>query len=424
MRILQTVFSLFDYGGIVNHVELLARGFTSLGHDNKMVLMRCVDRDPYYTKASSETTGTYPSYVAKYANAMSGWYGAQVIPYGSKRALNHWKRYASKFDLVIHQIPVPKADPDGWWRKIYNIDVPQIAIVHDAHFRDMYPHMIDIADKLVGVSVTNPSGYAALRWLPAPRCFIGAPHVPRAWHTQLSWRQREPRFVSCHVWKYWKHMDQVLRALPHLWKMDIGNYIGGNGIEAKYMRSKNKCKPKYKGLWKEALTYGMDYNWLVSPMEVMSMYEHSRVMVDMSYSQRFAQFGCHFNRSLIEAYNGGCVPVVCRQNMLDSTGIFHKDKHYIAVDKDASPMELAKAIQHAANLPSKDAYEIISAGRKILMDHFDYQHSAKEFIRLGEGKHKIGIYGKLEMGKLTSQIQESRDDLLRAVKSKARSRNT
>ena len=417
VKILQTVFDIMDYGGIVNHVELLAKGFERLGHTSKMTILRNSTQPPKLTKLETHVAGTYGSRTANQVNTITGWYGAQSYSYGDKTQLQNWRRFAEKFDLVIHQLPVPKADAEGWWRKLYDIDVPQIAIAHDAHFRHAYPHMIEIADKLVGVSVTNPAGYHALEWLPAPRCFIGAPHVPRKWHQQKEWRDRPKRFVSAHVWKAWKHMDLVLRALPHIEK-GIDNFIGGDGIEARYMRSKDKCKPKYKGLWRSAEKAGMNYAGLVSPRAIMQEYTHSRAMVDMSFSKKFAQLGNHFNRSTIEAYNGGCVPLVVKENMRDDTGIFKRNVHYLAIPYTVAckPKMLANAIEDAVmNVHANDAEYIVDNGRRLLKKHFDYRHSADEFIRLAKGKKNIGIYSKLERGKLNREIKERRDALLRSV---------
>lgn len=418
MKILQTVFDIMDYGGIVNHVELLARGFEELGHKTEMCILRCSDRDPHMNKKATQVVGSYTSGVANQVNTISGWYGANVYSYGSARQLKIWERYANQFDLIIHQLPVPKADPDGYWLRLYDHGVPQIAIAHDAHFRDMYPHMIEIAPTLIGVSVTNPAGYEALRHYPGLRTFIGAPHVPQKWEDQRPWRKRPPRFVSAHVWKAWKHMDTVVRAIPYL-PDDIQNVIGGDGIEGRYMRSIDKCKPKYEGIWQSAINAGMDYRGLLPPALLMEEYTNARLMVDMSYSKKFAALGNHFNRSTIEAYNGGCVPLVTDENMFDSTAIFDKKYHYVSVPKDISPKDLASAIEDAAHMPWQTAERIVEAGRDLLSQYFHYRKSAHEFVRMAKGKKDIGIYGKLERGHVSKEVRGAADEILRSNASAA-----
>ena len=415
MKILQTVFDIMDYGGIVNHVELLAKGFRELGHKTEFVMLRCSDREPYINKAETHITGTYTSEVAQNVNTISGWYGAKVMSYGSMAELGRLEYFFDKFDLVIHQLPVPKPDPEGFWKMLYQCGAPQIAIVHDAHFRTMYPHFIDIAKYLIGVSVTNPAGYHALEQFPGKRCFIGAPHIPARWDDLRPWRKRWPKFVSAHVWKSWKHMDRVLRALNYLGD-DVSNVIGGDGIEARYMRSIDKCKPKYEGLWKQALKAGMDYRGLIPPALLAEEYANARVMVDMSYAKKFAELGNHFNRSTIEAYNYGCVPLCVTENMRDDTGIFTAGKHYLALPEhqSRSPRALAGAIEDAVHLPWQRAEDIVIRGRRLLAEHFDYRISASQFIKLAKGETKIGIYKKLETGKLTPEIKEARNELLRA----------
>lgn len=379
-------------------------------------MLKNTERDPHQNKPDTHVIGSYPSFVANKVNTITGWYGMDVYGYGNPKQLENWWRFAEKFDAVIHQLPVPKPDAKGNWRKIYNIETPQIAIAHDAHFREAYPHMIDIAPKLRAVSVTNPAGYVALEHYPGLRCFIGAPHRIRNWEKQKAWKKRRKRFVSAHVWKAWKHMDIVLRALPHIHD-EYDNFIGGDGIEARYMRSVDKCKEKYEGLWKQALRKGrMNYAGLISPKDLMHEYENSRLMVDMSYSKKFAELGNHFNRSTIEAYNGGCVPLVVYENMKDDTGIFKSGKHYIAIPWEfASERNLADRIMAALEMRSSVAEEIIFNGRNLLMNDFNYIVSANEFVRLAEGRERVGIYKKLERGTATKEIKRARTKLLESL---------
>lgn len=413
MKILMTIFEIMDYGGIVNHVELLARGLKELGHEVTAVILRANETAPRVNKADSEVVGTYRSQVANKVNTITGWYGITTMGYHGKTANKAWRKYAEGFDGIIHQLPVPKADAGGWWKKLYTVDVPQVAIAHDAHFRTMYPHMIDIADRLVGVSVTNPAGYAALEHYPGARCFIGAPHVPRDWDDEQEWTKRPRRFVSAHVWKAWKHMDLVLRALPILDDLDVENVIGGDGIEGRYMRSKDKCKPRYRGIWKRAMKANMNYLALVSPNRIMKEYFNARVMVDLSYSKKFEALGNHFNRSTIEAYNGGCVPLVIHENMRDETGIFIPGKHYLGIKwSKATPNLVAERIYNAVHLPHKEAEIIVREGRELLTKHFDYRVSAQGFVDLLAGKKKIGIYGRLQTGKVTEDIVAVKNRIL------------
>lgn len=402
MRILMTLFEIQDYGGIVGDVEFLYRGLTEEGgHDVDFVILRPNDQDPY-TRKSDGPVGSYPSYVGTEVNTQSGWYGVPVRSYGSAKRIREWKAFANGYDLVIHEIAVPKPDKDGLWKKIYDLKTTQIVITHDAHFREMYPHFALVAHKIAGMSVTNHAGFVATSWCPhVPRAFVGAPHELQNWKKQRKWRSRYKQAVSAHVWKPWKHMDAVVRAVPYVFCGQM--VLAGDGIEGRYMRSKKKCKPKYEGIWQAALKAGMDYRGLISYRELFELYGRSRVMVDMSYSKKYAQLGNHFNRATIEAYNTGCVPLVVDVNMEDAepaqVQLFHHGKTHRAVTREEArdPNALGIAIDKTLMLSEVEAGRIVAAGRRILSDHFDYRKNWREFLKLADGG-PAGIYPKMEVG--------------------------
>jgi hypothetical protein len=51
-------------------------------------------------------------------------------------------------------------------------------------------------------------------------------------------------FCAVQVFKAWKRVDTLIRAIPHL-KTKEPKRVGGAGIEYRYMTSQEKCKPKY-----------------------------------------------------------------------------------------------------------------------------------------------------------------------------------
>jgi len=398
VKILITLFEIQDYGGIAQSHELMVKGLMEIGHEVDFVIMRCNDRDPYIRKDTGPK-GSYPSVMGGEVNTLSGWYGQLVMGYGSTKRVNAYRKMANTYDLVIHQIPVPKPDPKHYWSKIYEIDTPQIAWVHDANFRDLYPHLVLVAHKLVGVTTSNQAGYESLTWLPCPRAFLGVPHELLNWTGMTQWRSRRKQAVCAHVWKAWKRMHLVVQAVPHMKKGTI--IMGGDGIEGRYMRSKDKCKPRYKGIWKKAMNAGMDYRGLMTHNEIFDLYQRSRVMIDLSYSKRFAALGSHFNRSLLEAYNCGMVPVVTDVNMMDNFAaqktLWKDGKTHIAVPTTPEPEEVAHIVEGALSLHKDDAKEIVLAGRRILKKNFEYKRFARDLIRLANVE-SCGVYPMLEMG--------------------------
>lgn len=417
MKILITIFEIQDYGGIVGDIELMIAGLQRAGHSCDLIMLRNIDRDPYIRRDTTRQ-GSYDSITGGQVNTLSGWYGIPVHGYGSKRRLREWRKLTDGYGLVIHEIPGPKPDVKDYWRKLYDIDTPQIIVAHDANFRDMYPHVALVADKIKGIACTNHAGYVALEWFPAPRAFIGAAHRVLKHDEQPRWEDRPERAVCAHVWKAWKHMDVVVRAAPMINKLGHGLIMGGDGIEGRYMRSKDKCKERYRGIWDRAIKSGMDYRGLLTHKELFEIYKNSRVMIDMNWSKKFMKLGNHFNRSIIEAYNTGVVPICVTQNMHDkvpaqvtlwrSAG---PKRNYIPVDREISPTDLAYVVREAMCMHGDDAEQIVDNGRKILRKYFDYRVTSLEFLKLAQGK-SAGVYPKLETGKMPKGFMEKIDAYL------------
>jgi hypothetical protein len=394
MKVLITIFEICDYGGIVAGVENLISGFRIGGHTVDLVILRPNNQDPSMRKAEGPATA-WKSVTGGEAHALNGWYGVLVMGYGTPERIKKWQDFADGYDMVIHEIPNPK--PVLGWRGIFQISPPQIVVVHDAHFRDMYPHLVEVAPFITALTVTNHAGYRALEWFPAPRAFIGAAHIPARWDTLTSWEYRAKQSVCAHVWKAWKHMDTVVRASLH---MNTHLILGGDGIEGRYMRSKEKCKPKYEGLWNQFQQTRHEYVGLLQHYELMDKYAQSRLMVDMSYSKKFAALGNHFNRSIIEAANYGCISLCTSENMAptnEQVVLWEDGKTHIAVPQDITPESLAEVIDWAVTLPASEVQDMIWRVRKILLDHFDYRKVPDEFIKLAAGK-PAGTYRCLDVG--------------------------
>lgn len=416
MKILQTVFDLMDYGGIVNYVEIMARAFTQLGHECEFVVLRNSTRDPYTIKSETPTHGAYESTIGSVAHVTQGWYGVPVYSYGDARQRKKWRRYADQFDLIIHQIPNPKWDADGNWRKLYDVDPPQIIATHDAHFRDLYPYLIDVAEKIVGITAAQEAGYNALKWYPSRITFMGCPIFPRRAEDQMRWSERRPRVVSAHVWKAWKRMDLVVRAIPHL---HAQNFIAGDGIEGRYMRSIDKCKPKYEGIWHRAEKAGMHYHGFISPTFLASVYRKSRVMVDVSWSRAHEALGNHFNYSTLEAINNGCIPIVVAESMreVNPVTMFEVGQTHVEIPKEITPKELARVIDATTMLSKVRAREMNMNGREVIAKHHSALRVARWFLLLMRDK-PAGIYHDRMRGRLTNEITHMRNRYIEKMEQK------
>lgn len=409
MKILFAIFEMMDWGGIIADLEYKARGLTEAGHTVDITYLHHTDTDP---KMRGLTTrdGAYPSFFkGAMVHTLAGYFGVPIVGYKGASRIRKWKKRTSKYDLVIFENtpnPALTLDINGNWKRVFDTECPCVLSIHDANFRDLYPHMIYVADKINGISCTNQAGYAALSWYPAPRAFVGAPHPVLDWTKQKSWDDRPTRVVSAHVWKAWKHHHLQVAAARYLKNSTLN--LCGSGIEYHYMTSASKRKEKYGDMWERALAAGHTvYRGMMPSPQLQKLYRNSRVMLDTAWSKKFMNFGCHFNRSIIEGYNNGCVPIVISENMIEDgfqIKMFHNGKTHFEIAADHKPRELAQLVDHVANLPAKEADAIIKRGRKILTDHFDYRMSSLEYIKLAKGK-PAGIYPELEVGKVNKQVK-------------------
>jgi hypothetical protein len=194
------------------------------------------------------------------------------------------------------------------------------------------------------------------------------------------------------------------------------------------MTSPNKRKEIYGDMWERAIDAGMIYKGMLPADKLHKLYRNSRVMLDMAWSDKFKNLGCHFNRSIIEGYNNGCVPIVVAENMIEDgfqRQMFRSGKTHFEIAADHKPKELAQLIDHVSNLSADEADEIIRRGRKILTRFFDYRVTSLQYIDLANGK-PAGVYPKLETGKLNKKIvaaAERYKDKVRRKVAKARGSN-
>ena len=408
MKVLMTIFDCMDIGGIGADVDWKIRGLEEAGHKVDIVMLKNADIDPKMRGRTTQVGATEgPNGLQIHPRA--GFFGLPVVGYGSKKRLRKlWKRF-EKYDTIIHEIPGPDPaktkDDKGYWHMLYDHDVPQIISAHDANFRDLYPYLIKVAPKIKGISCTNQAGYKALSWFPAPRAFIGAPHPVLDWSKQKPWDDRKKNVVSAHVWKAWKRHDLQVKAARYL--EDSHLILCGSGIEYHYMTSKNKRKEKYGDIWERGLKAGMEYRGMIASPDLQKLYRNSRVMLDTAWSKKFYALGCHFNRSIIEGYNNGCVPIVITENMNEEgfqLQMFKAGRTHFEIKADHKPKELAQLIDHVANLDQEEADEIVHRGRKVLKKFFDYRKTSLQYLDLAQGK-PAGVYPELETGKLNKKIR-------------------
>jgi glycosyltransferase involved in cell wall biosynthesis len=436
MKILITFYDLNDLGGIINNQEGLIAGLRALGHD--VTVRKLVWKTEVRTARSGKGDKIHGEMDLLY-DQRSGWTwtGDRVFAYKGTRNLKRWKEFASRFDLIIWQIPVPskaKANLGNLdWLELYDVNVPQVAYVHDGNLRDGAPHIYAIQHHLSGVIGVHPCAYHALASVPLPRAMAFSPQMnieQRIKEADSALKERTG-FFSLQTFKGWKHVEDLVRAIPHMNRNIKPRIIAGGGIQWYYMTSPDKTKPAFrvnvaddpdccvadvgKRIWDLALEYGMEYLGYVHNEQREDTLQSVRLLVDPSWSTKYAKVGDHFNRVVVDALIAGAVPVA--RNLGISTNeegigeLFKPDEHYFMIPYDATPKEFATYMEAYHTVERRHHRDMVMAGRRELVPHFDYRCTAQAFVDMAAGV-PAGYYGGFDVGGYDSEMAEAGERLV------------
>lgn len=404
-----------DYGGLVNDTEIMTKGFLDLGHSVSNIILAPKSYGLKIGKGAAVVPrmSGYEVGVGTglWIHHKSGFLGMDSFGFAEKSSMKEWKRYTSRFDLIIHHTPVPTLRKEykgiDTWKLLYRIKVPQIAISPDANFRDSYPHAYEIVKHLKGVACTHEAGYEACKKLPTRRVLLPGPHIidiKGAKKRSLS--KRKKGFVSIQNFKPIKHVDDLIRSIPFM-KKGITKVVAGGGIEYHYMTSENKVKPKYldkegNKIWDVALENGMKFVGYIPNEKRDTIMSEVNVLVDCSWSNKYSALGPHFNRTFIEAMKNGCVPT-CTDLGMDGSKVFTPGENYIRIPAMCTPKERAGLLEEA--MSDEKLLKKIRNNNLKLLPQFDYLSICQGLIDLGTKKSPCGIIGEGEVGKEDKEIK-------------------
>ena len=396
MKILIAIYWIQDYGGMINHTEQLAAGFKDLGHevDFKMLVPETNLRPRNVDLVEKElyaTSGTGYMYHQK-----RGWKGVPKVA-----CLDSYKRkmfieQCDEYDFVVWQTPVPTQTKPfkGFkeWKEMLNNNTRNIAVIHDGNMPLLYPHLLLVEELFDAAVCVHESAYESAKILGIPRKLIVNPFdIQDKQHKSFDERNG---FGAVQIFKGWKRVDTLIRAIPHMSNTEQ-KAIGGAGIEYRYMTSKDKCKDKYfnehgEKIWDCALKHGMEYKGVMLNEKVMDLMGDVKLQIDPSFSVKYAQHGAHFNRTTIEAMINGAVPVATDLGMYNSN-LFKKDVNYIQVPYKSTPQEFADIVDNA--LQDKDKWEFIRHNNLTLLAKFDRKNVAQQYVDIATD-HTDCSYGQ------------------------------
>lgn len=411
MKILCAFHDITNPGGITNHQEHLTLGLRELGHTVEARLL--VWKTSVGGARSSPSRGLKQERGAlgMQLDQQVGWFWPpeRRFAYKGKYNVGRWREYASRFDLIIWQIPTvtERGDQRGNsdWIGLYDVPVKQIAVIHDGNLVDAYPWIYAVADKLTALAGVHPCGYRMAKKVPLPCALIPNPHhgvLSRVDAADASEATRAG-WTSIQTFKGWKRVADLVRAVPHM-QGDYPKILGGGGIEYHYMTSKDKMKDAYvasrqrdpdlpvetegRRIWDVAVESGMQYTGYLSNSERDAQLQLSKFLIDPSWNKKYAATGDHFNRTPIEGIISGCVPIARNLGVADNEAgvgtLFKPGENYVMIPWNAKPSVFADIVDEALNMPESQRLDMLAAGRSLL-DMFESRRVAQWYVDLAEG---------------------------------------
>lgn len=424
MKILIALHSCMDLGGIINHTEQLIGGLKDLGHTVHLRQLVWAIRASGQNRDGDFILG--PSGIPHHQGKGWNFPIQHRIAYRGGASLNSAKQILSGYDLIIWTVPVPPKNKDNEgnsdWPELYDLpsSVKQIAFVHDGNARNGAPHMMMIQDKLSGLAAVHACALNGSDFLTVPRALVLNPQQMPV-RGVAAWTERAPGFVNMQTFKAWKHVHELIQAIAYMPSKDESEYreIAGKGIEYQYMTSDDKCKPEYfhdenasnvfggHKFWDAALKNGMVHHDYWNSDEVTQWLQTARVLVDPSWSKKYAAIGGHWNRVVVDAMIHGAIPVATRMGM--GNELFKENVHYIPIPEGGNDPQLyADIILETGNMNTASA-KLYREAHLELLPLFDRKAVAQRLLHLAFG----GLDAtEIRVGKTDPDIKKKFEDLM------------
>lgn len=464
MKIIIADFEIAKYGGIVEHVTAKVKALKELGHDVDIVqLSSSSTTQKFYDKKVSELrSGGFGSKLR--VNSQNGGYELDeatgywknnyygfLLPPSNKvgvfeaDALDKWHKIVNDVDLIIWNfMPTkssiwekPNCDFNFWW-KFYDLPsdkTKQIFIVHDAYFDVRASNVSALKEKILFLECAHIAAYRCCENIGIPRILLLNPrHFSEDSMPIVKKSERKNDFFAAHIFKSMKHVDDLIRAVPHLNNSDkrFSVNIAGSGIEQAYMVAPEKCKEPYKvsvkrdpdidkkyygsKIWEVAEEFGMQYFGQISTKAVNENLLNSKFAVDPSWAEHYANYcKTHINGFIIEAVLNGCYPV-----LRDYSGLIKdnevKDPLFdslkaIIIPWDATPKQFAEKMREAMRMTDEQYLKDTKRNYKLIYNLFNAKKNMEEVIRLVEGGEKV-VNKELEIGKNSKQVNSITKEIM------------
>ena len=464
MRILIADFEIAKYGGIVEHVTAKVKALKALGHvvDIAQLSAAATTQKTYDNKVKKFEDGTFSEGLKvnsqnggyEYDEATGYWknnyYGFFLPPSNrigvfEKNALERWHNLVENFDLIMWNFMPTKSSAWGkgdfsfWW-KFYDLPtdkIKQIFIAHDAYFDVRASNVTALREKILFIECAHIAAYRCCEHLGIPRTLLLNPrYLEEGARMPIKMMQkREIDFFAAHIFKSMKHVDDLIRAVPHFnQKSEYSVQIAGSGIEQAYMVAPTKCKEPYKvsrkrdpdidseyigqKIWDVAEQYGMEYLGQISSEEVNRKLRNAKFAIDPSWAAHYSQYcRTHINGFIIEAMLNGCYPVLRDYRGLmkdvdeDLYDPLFENINAIIIPWNATPKEFAKALKKAERMSPAKYLKDTRENFALVHELFNAKNNMKEVIRLVKGGKKL-VNKELEKGKDSPTVKKITKEIM------------
>jgi len=426
-------------GGFPQHAETIILTFKELGHEVEFFLLKYQEKPSSSLRNKLEelnsTNGIYIKDKKEHQfdkgvgtglwfEPETGW----VTEGYSYKTLEQKKQFRDKmedFDAVFWHTPfwfkqnATLKDTD--WPIMLDAKNPvQIGMVHDANLRSNTAWLHFIEEKFDYILTVHPASYNSASVLRTPRVMIFNPQDLSEVNSNVSGFNDRGLFILQN-WKASKRGVDFVRSVPYL-ENDYNIFVGGGGIEWRYLCATDKCKPQYfssasidpdrKDLWgNRAIDNARKYKgwkevgW-ITENERDSLFKESKFFIDPAWYRVNKELGAHFSRTLVEAMKFGVVPIARGLGLSNSEegkgDVFTSGENYINIPSTSTPEEFAAAIDRSDSM-SEENYEKIVRNNYNLLEHFDRFHVVEEYIKL-INHEPCGWYNKFETGEPTPKF--------------------
>jgi len=379
-----------DMGGIITSTEQYVQGIRDAGHEVTPICvvftMRDAPRGPpprgKFEKDFVPGEGTgWPMHPS------AGWRSEDRVSLGCLYGIERFLALAKEHTIVIWAsvYGFRNSGTEGspqWLKPIKNHRTSQIFMIHDDHMEARYPWGMVLAKYATAFVGVQPCSYDSLENVSTARAMVYTPMAPGP--LDVPPMGSRIGFLSCQIWKGWKRADALVAASPHMTRNSVT--FAGEGIQLRYMRSPDKCPPRYAGIW-DAMVKKQKYVGVLNEKERDRYLQSRRFLVDLSVRHNSGQL----NRIVQEAMMQGCVvianPEFISGGSRNDAPLIKPWVHYIPITEvDYGPKELAGALNMMHGETDNESYRKIQRAARGLAVHWDRKVLGQQLVDIGEGR--------------------------------------